>query len=280
MGRRALLHGARRRSRSARCRSRASRRRRACVTLTDTFPPAPPQGPGRGRVGGRDQPDLGRERRDGSRGLSSCCARRPSTQGIHAGHAGADPRDHVHGQGAGRRAVTSTRSRRSTRTATVSAPSAEQRRQRPRDSRSVECRRPWIASTASQQDGETLLRRRARRRRCAALRGGDIFSGFTVGRADQRRPERRRRCSRRSGRRRSSASGSTTADHAAEVKKPLPAEPLLFIKPSTAVLDPGRADQAAARASAASTTKRSWPSSSAGARIACPRRAPGTTSSG
>jgi len=35
--------------------------------------------------------------------------------------------------------------------------------------------------------------------------------------------------------------GLNYRDHAAEVKKPLPAEPLLFIKPSTAVLDPGAA---------------------------------------
>jgi 2-keto-4-pentenoate hydratase/2-oxohepta-3-ene-1,7-dioic acid hydratase in catechol pathway len=33
--------------------------------------------------------------------------------------------------------------------------------------------------------------------------------------------------------------GLNYKDHAAEVKKPLPAEPLLFMKPSTAVLDPG-----------------------------------------
>ena len=33
--------------------------------------------------------------------------------------------------------------------------------------------------------------------------------------------------------------GLNYKDHAAEVKKPLPPEPLLFIKPSTAVLDPG-----------------------------------------
>jgi 2-keto-4-pentenoate hydratase/2-oxohepta-3-ene-1,7-dioic acid hydratase in catechol pathway len=33
--------------------------------------------------------------------------------------------------------------------------------------------------------------------------------------------------------------GLNYRDHAAEVSKPLPAEPLLFIKPSTAVLDPG-----------------------------------------
>ena len=31
--------------------------------------------------------------------------------------------------------------------------------------------------------------------------------------------------------------GLNYTDHAAEVRKPLPAEPLLFIKPSTAVLD-------------------------------------------
>jgi 2-keto-4-pentenoate hydratase/2-oxohepta-3-ene-1,7-dioic acid hydratase in catechol pathway len=35
--------------------------------------------------------------------------------------------------------------------------------------------------------------------------------------------------------------GLNYRDHAAEVKKPLPAEPLLFIKPSTAVLAPGGA---------------------------------------
>jgi 2-keto-4-pentenoate hydratase/2-oxohepta-3-ene-1,7-dioic acid hydratase in catechol pathway len=33
--------------------------------------------------------------------------------------------------------------------------------------------------------------------------------------------------------------GLNYRNHAAEVKKPLPAEPLLFLKPSTAVLDPG-----------------------------------------
>jgi 2-keto-4-pentenoate hydratase/2-oxohepta-3-ene-1,7-dioic acid hydratase in catechol pathway len=33
--------------------------------------------------------------------------------------------------------------------------------------------------------------------------------------------------------------GLNYKDHAAEVRKPLPAEPLLFMKPSTAVLDPG-----------------------------------------
>jgi 2-keto-4-pentenoate hydratase/2-oxohepta-3-ene-1,7-dioic acid hydratase in catechol pathway len=35
--------------------------------------------------------------------------------------------------------------------------------------------------------------------------------------------------------------GLNYKDHAAEVRKPLPAEPLLFLKPSTAVLDPGAA---------------------------------------
>ena len=33
--------------------------------------------------------------------------------------------------------------------------------------------------------------------------------------------------------------GLNYKDHAAEVKKPLPSEPLLFLKPSTAVIDPG-----------------------------------------
>jgi 2-keto-4-pentenoate hydratase/2-oxohepta-3-ene-1,7-dioic acid hydratase in catechol pathway len=35
--------------------------------------------------------------------------------------------------------------------------------------------------------------------------------------------------------------GLNYRDHAAEMKKPLPPEPLLFLKPSTAVLDPGAA---------------------------------------
>ena len=35
------------------------------------------------------------------------------------------------------------------------------------------------------------------------------------------------------------AVGLNYKDHAAEVKKPLPAEPLLFLKPSTAVIGPG-----------------------------------------
>lgn len=35
--------------------------------------------------------------------------------------------------------------------------------------------------------------------------------------------------------------GLNYRDHAAEVKKPLPAEPLIFIKPSTCVIDPGEA---------------------------------------
>ena len=35
------------------------------------------------------------------------------------------------------------------------------------------------------------------------------------------------------------AIGLNYKDHAAEQKKPLPAEPLLFIKPSTAVIGPG-----------------------------------------
>ena len=33
--------------------------------------------------------------------------------------------------------------------------------------------------------------------------------------------------------------GLNYRDHAAEMKKPLPAEPMMFFKPSTAVLDPG-----------------------------------------
>ena len=98
----------------------------------------------------------------------------------------------------------------------------------------------WIASTAS---------RRTARRFYAVERDGELRRALRGGRHLRRLHdrasrcrgglERRRRCWRRCGRRRSSASGLNYRDHAAEVKKPLPAEPLLFLKPSTAVLDPG-----------------------------------------
>ena len=44
------------------------------------------------------------------------------------------------------------------------------------------------------------------------------------------------------------AIGLNYKDHAAEQGKPLPKEPLMFLKPSTAVIGPGRADHASAGA--------------------------------
>ena len=66
--------------------------------------------------------------------------------------------------------------------------------------------------------------------------------------------------------------GLNYKDHAAEQNKPLPAEPLIFIKPSTAVDRPRRADRAARTASAASTTRRRSASSSARARRTSPKQ--------
>jgi 2-keto-4-pentenoate hydratase/2-oxohepta-3-ene-1,7-dioic acid hydratase in catechol pathway len=69
-------------------------------------------------------------------------------------------------------------------------------------------------------------------------RGGDIFSGYAIGDrisggltgVTLLAPVRPSKIV---------CVGLNYKDHAAEVKKALPAEPLLFIKPSTAVLDPG-----------------------------------------
>jgi 2-keto-4-pentenoate hydratase/2-oxohepta-3-ene-1,7-dioic acid hydratase in catechol pathway len=84
---------------------------------------------------------------------------------------------------------------------------------------------------AVDRDGE--LRR-------AALAGADVFDGFSIG-APVRggldsvkvlapvRPSK------------IVCVGLNYRDHAAEMKKPLPAEPQLFIKPASAVLDPGSA---------------------------------------
>jgi 2-keto-4-pentenoate hydratase/2-oxohepta-3-ene-1,7-dioic acid hydratase in catechol pathway len=89
------------------------------------------------------------------------------------------------------------------------------------------------------QEGETLYAcERGGELRRAVLTGSDLFGGYTAGEPI-----------------RGGLAGLTTLapvgpskivcvglnyrDHAAEVKKELPAEPLLFIKPSTAVLDPG-----------------------------------------
>lgn len=73
--------------------------------------------------------------------------------------------------------------------------------------------------------------------------------------------------------------GLNYKDHAGEVGKALPAEPLLFIKPASAVIGPGEAIRRPP-GSDVSITKRSSASSSAAARIACRQRARGTTFSG
>lgn len=82
---------------------------------------------------------------------------------------------------------------------------------------------------AIERDGE--LRR-------ATLRGGDLFGGYDAGapvaggfgNVSVLAPVRPSKIV---------CVGLNYRDHAAEVGKALPAEPLLFIKPSTAVLDPG-----------------------------------------
>ena len=72
----------------------------------------------------------------------------------------------------------------------------------------------------------------------AQLSGGDLFGGYTPGAPlaggldglTVHAPVRPSKIV---------CVGLNYRDHAAEVKKPLPAEPLLFLKPSTAVIDPG-----------------------------------------
>ena len=66
--------------------------------------------------------------------------------------------------------------------------------------------------------------------------------------------------------------------HAAEQGKPLPPEPLFFLKPSTAVIGPGE-PSSCRRASGGSTTRPKSASSSAAARGGCRPSAPPSTSS-
>ena len=61
--------------------------------------------------------------------------------------------------------------------------------------------------------------------------------------------------------------------HAAEQGKPLPAEPLIFLKPSTAVIGPGDADPHSPGRRAGRSRRPRSASSSAGARIGCRPRA-------
>ena len=89
------------------------------------------------------------------------------------------------------------------------------------------------------QDGERFVAvERAGELRRASLAAADIFGGYSLG-APVRgglgavtllapvRPSK------------IICVGLNYNDHAAEVHKPLPAEPLLFLKPSRAVIDPG-----------------------------------------
>jgi len=86
-----------------------------------------------------------------------------------------------------------------------------------------------VTAFAVARDGDLLV---------ATPRDGDIFSGYSVGEripgglnsAQLLAPVRPSKIV---------CVGLNYKDHAAEVKKALPAEPLLFIKPSTAVLHPG-----------------------------------------
>src|SRR6187200_1993426 len=86
-----------------------------------------------------------------------------------------------------------------------------------------------LTTFAVARDGDLLA---------ATPRDGDIFSGYSIGekipgglnRAKLLAPVRPSKIV---------CVGLNYKDHAAEVKKPLPAEPLLFLKPRTAVIDPG-----------------------------------------
>ena len=62
---------------------------------------------------------------------------------------------------------------------------------------------------------------------------------------------------------RSSCIGQNYRKHAEEMGKPVPTEPLIFIKPSTALNAPGRAHPSCPRRARRSTTRPSWRSSSA-----------------
>jgi 2-keto-4-pentenoate hydratase/2-oxohepta-3-ene-1,7-dioic acid hydratase in catechol pathway len=76
--------------------------------------------------------------------------------------------------------------------------------------------------------------------RRALLRGGDIYDGWSAG---DPVPGGVAACRVHAPARPSKivCVGLNYRDHAAEMKKPLPDEPMLFLKPSTSVLDPGRA---------------------------------------
>jgi 2-keto-4-pentenoate hydratase/2-oxohepta-3-ene-1,7-dioic acid hydratase in catechol pathway len=90
-------------------------------------------------------------------------------------------------------------------------------------------------------DGETFyVVERSGEVRRAALSGADIFNGYSLG-APLRDGLRGAKVLAPVPPSKIVCVGLNYKDHAAEVGKPLPAEPLLFIKPSTAVLDPGEA---------------------------------------
>ena len=98
-----------------------------------------------------------------------------------------------------------------------------------------------------ERDGATVSNRargRSRATRPSATGTWRLVDGDIFGRCYRRRRRfRPRACALLAPvrRRRSSASGLNYKDHAAEQNKPLPAEPLLFLKPSTAVIGPGAA---------------------------------------
>ena len=69
--------------------------------------------------------------------------------------------------------------------------------------------------------------------------------------------------------------GRNYAAHAAEMGSDVPAEPLMFLKPNTSVVGPGRPGLLPAPDTARCTTRASWPWSSAGSAATCrPRRPP------
>ena len=66
------------------------------------------------------------------------------------------------------------------------------------------------------------------------------------------------------------AIGRNYAEHARELGNEIPDEPLIFIKPSTSVIGHGEPIAYPTRCPTASTTKASWPWSSAGSAARCP----------
>ena len=123
-----------------------------------------------------------------------------------------------------------------------------------------------------------VLRGRARRR-AAPRRRAIRSSALTAGRRRCAAGWPASRCWRRCGRRRSSASASTTRITRREVGKALPAEPLLFIKPSTRRHRAGRSDPAAARRRARRSRSRARRRHRPARAPRAARAAPGTTSS-